>query len=80
MRDAVAVIALLLAFATFVTTHIAIAVRLTWIGRPRWRGPVALVVAPLAPIWALRAGWRRSAAIWVGSLAIYAITLVLART
>ena len=43
---------LVLGFATLVTVHLALALRLILRERPRWRGLVALVVPPLAVIWA----------------------------
>jgi hypothetical protein len=50
-----------LAFATLVTVHVAVAGWLAFRARPWWRGPLALAVPPLAPIFAYRAGWRGAA-------------------
>lgn len=69
---------LLLAFATFVTTHVAIAVRLLLRKEDRWRGALAWIALPMAPLWAFRRGWRRSAGIWVGSVAAYVVALIIA--
>ncbi len=69
---------LALGLATLVTTHVALAGRIFMRQRPRWRGIVALVVPPLALIWALRAGWRAIAAIWIGAITLYVIALVAA--
>lgn len=78
MRDKVVVATLILAFATFVTAHVALAARLVMRARPRWRGLVALVVPPLAPWWGVREGMRGGAAIWVGAVVVYAVARVLA--
>jgi hypothetical protein len=80
LRNAILLAGLVLGLATFITTHVALAGRIFLRQRPRWRGLVALVVPPLAPIWALRAGWRVSAAIWIGAIALYVIALVASLT
>jgi hypothetical protein len=64
--------ALLVLLATFVGSHIAIAYGL---GRARG-GRVALTaffVAPIAPVWAWRAGMRGRAIAWLASVALYAL-------
>jgi hypothetical protein len=76
VKDAILMATLFLGLATLVTAHVALAWRLFFQARPRWRGIVALVVPPLALIWGLRAGWRVNAAIWVGAVALYLIALV----
>lgn len=68
---------LVVSFATLVTVHVFIAVRLTLRARPRWRGALALLVPPLAPIWAWRQGWRRSAQLWAAAVIGYGIALLL---
>ena len=78
VKEIVVVAALLLSFATLLTTHIAIGVRLTWRVRPRYRGLLALLVPPLAPVWAYEQRWRRMGALWVGSVLIYTAALVVA--
>jgi hypothetical protein len=78
VKDAIILGGLVLGFATLVTVHVALAFRLTLRERPRWRGPVALVVPPLAVIWAFKAGWRRTAILWLAAVLIYAIALVVA--
>ena len=60
-------------FATFVTVHVFIACRLALRGTPRWRGALALVVPPLAPIWGYREGWRRSATLWAIAVVAYLV-------
>jgi hypothetical protein len=72
MKDTVVLAVLLLSFATLCTTHLAIAVRLVWRVRPRYRGLIALVVPPLAPVWAYGQAWRAMCWIWIGSVVAYA--------
>jgi drug/metabolite transporter (DMT)-like permease len=76
--DALVTIALFLGLATLVTAHVALAARLVLRERPRWRGLVAFVVPPLGVIWALRAGWKALAAVWLGSIFVYALALMVA--
>lgn len=71
---------LILGFSTLVTVHVAVAVRLSLRERPRWRGLVAFVVPPLALIWAFRAGWRRTATLWLVAALVYVIALIAALT
>jgi hypothetical protein len=77
MVDAITLGALLLCFATLVTTHVAIAARLLG-HHPRYRGLVALVVPPLAPWWAHEKRWRVLVWLWVGSTVGYAVARVVA--
>jgi hypothetical protein len=79
VTDAAVLIVLLLAFATFVTTHVSIAVRLLLRKEDRWRGALAWIALPLAPLWAYRRGWRGSAGLWLGSVVVYAIALIVAQ-
>jgi hypothetical protein len=78
VKDTIVLLALLLAFATFVTVHVAIGVRLLLRKEDRWRGALACVVPPLAPLWALQRGWRRSAVLWLSSVIVYAVALIAA--
>lgn len=78
VKDAIITAVLILSPATLITTHVALAGRLLLRQRPRWRGLVGLVVPPLAVIWALRAGWNRIAAVWLGSVAVYVAALLAA--
>ncbi len=78
MLDALVTVALLLGLATLITAHVALAARLALRERPRWRGLVALVVPPLGVIWALRAGWKALAAVWLGATFVYALALIVA--
>lgn len=66
-----------LALATLITTHVALAFRLLR-RHPRWRGIAAFFVPPLAVVWALRAGWKGTAGLWLGSVAVYLIALIAA--
>ncbi|MCC6551994.1 MAG: hypothetical protein IT372_03095 [Polyangiaceae bacterium] len=79
MKDVGALAILILAFATLVTVHVALAWRLALRARPRWRGLVALVVPPLAPIYGLREGFRRSSALWLISVIVYVLAHLVAR-
>jgi hypothetical protein len=64
---------LVVSFATLVTVHVFIAARLVLKQKPRWRGLLALIVPPLAPIWAYRTGWRRSSTLWVAAVLAYLV-------
>jgi hypothetical protein len=65
---------LVVAFATLVTVHITLAFGLAR-RPPRWRGFLALVVAPLAPWWGWQARMRVRGALWVAAAAMYGIAL-----
>jgi hypothetical protein len=78
LRDLLPVLVVVLAFAVAVTDHVAIVAGLA-ARRPRWHAPLALVIVPLAPFWAYRAGMRARAAIWVVAALTYATALALAR-
>jgi hypothetical protein len=78
VKDYIVLAALLLSFATLVTVHVYLAFRLVARTRPRWRGAVALVVPPLAPIWAFREGWRRSGTLWIAALLAYVVARIAA--
>ncbi|MBW2528992.1 MAG: hypothetical protein JRI23_32750 [Deltaproteobacteria bacterium] len=79
VKDAIVLGGLLLSFATLLTAHVAIAVRMMWRVRPRYRGLLALVVAPLAPLWAYEQRWKRLSLAWVGGLAAYVVFRVAAQ-
>jgi hypothetical protein len=73
------VLALLAAFATFVTAHAALVFGLA-ARPPRWRAFVALVLVPLAPYWGVRAGMYLRSALWgVGALAYLALRVIASR-
>lgn len=71
MKDVIVLGALVLSFAVWATTHLVIAVRLT-ARAPRWRGPAALVIPPLAPWWAFEEEWKVTAGLWIGAVLVYA--------
>jgi hypothetical protein len=79
VKDVLILASLVLAFATLVTVHVLLAALLTRT-RPRWRGLVALMVPPLAPIWGYREGRRRTATLWVMAAVAYTIALIAAKT
>jgi hypothetical protein len=65
---------LVLGFATLVTVHVTLALGLMRRG-PRWRGLVALVVAPLAPWWGWQARMHVRGVIWIVAAAVYGVSL-----
>ena len=75
--DVVVLIALVVSFAVLCTVHVALAFGLT-LERPRWHGPLALIVPPLAPYWGMERGMRRRAGVWVAALTIYVLARILA--
>lgn len=76
--DVVLVILLVVGFAAFVTIHVALSGILFFSHRPRWKGLVALVVPPLAPVWGFRAGRNRVAIAWLAVLGLYIVARVIA--
>ncbi len=78
MKSAVLMAGLVLGLASLVTTHVALAGRIWLRQTPRWRGLVALVVPPLALFWALRAGWKGIAVLWILAITVYVTALVVA--
>ena len=78
LKDTIVLAVLVVAFATLATVHVAIAVRLALRARPWWRAVVALTVPPLAPIWAYREGWRRSATLWAAAVLSYTVARIAA--
>ena len=68
---------LLLALLAHAAAHVAISVGIARRGPP-WRGAVALVVPPLAPLWGWRSGLRLAVYAWATSLAVYALGVALA--
>ncbi len=77
MRDAAILGCLLVSFATLVTAHVVIVVRLG-AREPRYRAPLALLVPPLAPYWAATNKWRRSEWCWLAAVLLYALSRVAA--
>jgi hypothetical protein len=78
VRDALLLGVLVISFATLLTAHVAIAVRLFMKSRPRYRGVVAFMVPPLAPFWAYTHGFRRMCWLWVGAVTCYAVAITVA--
>jgi hypothetical protein len=77
MRDTIVIGGLVLAFATLVTTHVAITYGLAK-QSPRWRAALAFFVPPLAPYWALRLGMMVRGTVWVAAVIAYTTFLGLA--
>jgi hypothetical protein len=69
-HDELLVLSLLVAFATFVTAHLALVFGLA-LRKPWWRALLALPFAPLAPYWGVRAGMYVRAVVWVVSALAY---------
>lgn len=69
---------LVLAFALFLTTHVAITYGLAF-RPPRWRALVAFFVAPLAPYWAWREHMRVRTWLWLAALVLYVVATIVAR-
>ena len=78
MKDLVVIVTLVLAFALFITAHVAIVYGLA-VRPPRWRAAAALFVAPLAVYWAWRGQMRIRAGIWGAALALYVIATIVSR-
>lgn len=68
-------IVLVTALAAFVTAHIGLSATLVFAHKPRWRGLVALVVPPLAPVW----GFVAKRWIWSGMWCAFLVLYVAAR-
>jgi hypothetical protein len=78
VKDLVVIITLVLAFALFITAHVAIVYGLA-VRPPRWRALAALLLAPLAVYWAWREKMRVRAGIWGAALALYVIATFVSR-
>jgi len=78
LADWIVVIALIVTFAAFVVSHVALSAMLLLFHKPRWRGPVALVLPPLAPFWGYVAGRKRLAIFWAICLAGYVVARIAA--
>jgi hypothetical protein len=65
---------LVVAAATLITIHVALAWGLARRG-PVLRGVIALLVPPLAPYWGYEADLKKRCAAWVVSLVVYVIAL-----
>jgi hypothetical protein len=78
VKDLVVIVTLVLAFALFITAHVAIVYGLAR-RTPRWHAAVALFVAPLGGYWAWRGQMRIRAGIWSAALVLYVIATIVAR-
>jgi len=77
--DVVKVAAVVLAFAAWVTVHVALAAGL--MARKHWgKGFASLVVPVLAPYWGIREGMNARAAAWVGLVVAYVVARIVAAT
>lgn len=65
---------LLLTLAVHVGAVVAISLGLAR-REPRWHAAVAIFVPPLGAWWSLRAGMHVRVWVWLGSAALYAVTL-----
>jgi hypothetical protein len=63
---------IVLSFAVLVTAHLSIVVALAR-RAPRWRFVAALVVAPLAPYWAMKEQMYLRAGAWLAAALAYGI-------
>jgi len=78
MKNTVVLAVLVSSLATLLLTHLTIAVKLVRQVKPRYRGLLALLVPPLAPLWAYRQRWQRLCWLWVSAVLIYATAVVVA--
>jgi hypothetical protein len=76
-RDSAELAAMAFAFALLATAHLAIVAGLLR-QPPRWRSVAALVIAPLAPYWAIRDRMYVRAVAWLVGAVAYAIARRLA--
>jgi len=72
-RDLFVAAVLIFAFASFVTVHVWLCVRIGQSSKPRVRGLVALFLPPFAPIWGYKLGFRRGAKFWVVMVLLYLV-------
>lgn len=72
MNDRLVVATSVLAFAVLLTAHGTIVVGLVR-RPPRWRAPMALVLAPFAPYWALRSRMYVRAGLWLAAAVVYGL-------
>lgn len=76
LQEEVLLLGLVVSFAAFVTTHLALVVGLAR-RRPAWQALVALAAVPMAPYWGIRAGLLVRSITWLVSAIAY-LTLRLA--
>jgi hypothetical protein len=78
VKDTFVVITLLLAFALFVTAHVAITYGLAS-KPPRWRAAVGFFFAPIGMYWAWREQMKLRAGASALALLLYVIAVAVAR-
>jgi hypothetical protein len=69
---------LVVALAAFATAHVALSAVLAIAHKPRWRGLVALVVPPLAPVWGFGSKRWITSSLWCVFLALYVAARIVA--
>lgn len=74
LRDSALTLALVIAFATLVTAHVAILFGLARLHRPL-EALGALVLPPLALYWAFARGMGARAVVWLASATLYVAAL-----
>jgi sugar phosphate permease len=72
----VVAVALIASFAALLTAHVSIVATLLR-REPRWRGLVALPVAPLAMYWALRERMYVRGVLWLLGFTVYVSALLI---
>jgi hypothetical protein len=75
--DLAILLTLVTSFGVLLTAHLWLALALTR-KKPWWRGPVALIVAPLAPYWGLSSRLHAPSIVWLTALVSYGLSLLLA--
>jgi hypothetical protein len=77
-RDELVFVALVLAFAAFITSHVALCFGIAS-KRPRVRALVAFVVVPLAPVWGVKDRLTTRVTLWIVFALSYVVLRVIAR-
>jgi hypothetical protein len=77
VRDLVLGGAIMASFVLAIATHVALLAGLV-LRRPRWRAIVALVLPPMAPLWAWKAGMHARVVAWGLALLAYALSCAIA--
>jgi hypothetical protein len=78
VKDTFIVVTLVLAFALFVTAHVAVTYGLAT-REPRWRAAVGFFFAPLGVYWAWRGQMRVRAGAAGVALLLYVLAIMVAR-
>lgn len=78
MSDEIRLGLLVVSFAALLTVHVLVIIRL--FGKPQpLHGVLALVLPPVAPVFAWQRGARLLAGLWSGFAALYIVSFLLAR-